>query len=128
MPSGVNRSARASASPAAAEAAKRSTRSAKIMALGSLVSWAGADDASHRHEKRKPDARAPTQLRVLQQGFAGRRCRRPDLFLRMHVLQRVCDTAAAWRALPQLWRRAGPAAGAAGRKAGALPSIDGAGA
>ena len=60
---------------------------------------------------------------MLQQGFAAGVCRGAHLFLRMHFLRDVRRYGAA-RYMPELRRRVGGAAAAAGGEAGEIPGLD----
>ena len=66
-------------------------------------------------------ARPPPQLRMLRQGPAQRRARRPDLHLRVHVLRGLRPNSAG-RPLPQLRRRSREASDPPGADAGQAPA------
>ena len=70
-------------------------------------------------------AGAQTQLRMLRPGSAAGFTGRVDLLVRMHLLCGVRRQPASRRAVPELRRRAGAPAGAAGREARQQSGIDG---
>ena len=69
-------------------------------------------------------ARAAPELRMLRQRSAAGRRRRAHLFVRVHILRGVCGASAGRRALSELWRRVGQAAGAALRQAREVAGLD----
>ena len=99
---------------------------ASVKALVDACKKIAPDSARSRANKQdNAHAGAQTQLRMLRSGSAAGFTGRVDLLVRMHVLCGVRRQQASRRAVPELRRRAGAPAGAAGREARQQPGVDG---